>query len=262
MAKQAVLLMLAIGAGCGSAVEQPPKFISAQPVDGATGLTSPLAGSLRTSPAPAFSDTENAAIASGLSLATWPDLAPVPSTVAQARSTSGTSPYDEIFTVAAADAVPDGWYVVLASSLPGDVIWGDPLDHHVMADGTVAVRLRVGSAPAVSRIDFCSKSASTVAVVVTFSEGLLLTTPESVPAAIAAGAQTCPFSSAFFSVQGLVTKLELICDQATLSDAFTVTAGDGAASPEGVGLATFQATVTPAALGVDTAGCSAYKVEP
>ena len=257
-------LVIIGGLGCNSTVVEgdPPKVVSAAPVDRTTNAsgTDPVqfVAQFRNAGLP---PADRTAILAGLGLVTWPDTTPVAADVALTPATVGTVPALDVFSVTPQSELPGGWYAATLSRPPDDLVWTDPLDHVTAPDGTVSVRVHVGSAPALLRMDFCEKGPSSLVAEATFSEAVALTDPSAAaPFFVVANNMACtptslPASSSPF------TGVVFDCPGALLTDAFVVAVSDGLSSPAGVPVPAVRVTTTPSVLAIDATGCHGYKFD-
>jgi len=254
----ALLTMVGCGSGAASSDGAPrPKNIYALTPDGTTNAGASLVIQFAAQYAGGgFSADDRSTVEGGLSLATWPDLSPIAGDVSLTPATS--APAYDVFAITSRAPLPDGWYIGLAASVPPDARWTSPLFSHVEADGTVGTRVRVGSAPALRRLDFCPKSGGDVAVVVTFSEPIM-STADVLPLAVAAGSSCMP--PALPTAGAPLAELEYVCNGAALTDAFALALGEGLSSPSGVAVPPARAAVTPSTLPDRAGGCNNYKFD-
>jgi hypothetical protein len=199
------------------------------------------------------------AIVASSSLATWPELAPLATTVlvtALGVSFRSTAP------------AADGWYALVMSKQPG---WVKPdgTSFHFLADGRSLARVRVGSAPILRNESVCPKAdGRTAVVVVAFSEEVEAATTSTMPLTIEAGPTASPIACATDRppLAGAPQQsFEFVCATSLApTDVITVSVKEGLLSRGGVAVPVAQriAAVNTFRLNVLMTECSSLLFEP
>lgn len=242
------------------AIEQDhPGFMGASPPDGTTGLIDLTVEFGISRPGRPLSEVERSNFAEGLSLATWPDLLPVSSTVTVHPAPPIGPATPDTFVVVPESPQNEGWYVALVERNPPDVTWAYSYDHLPTDGGAGGVRLRIGSEPSVWSIDFCAKGPTTYVVYVTFSEAISDLNAVNVPSvSVQSEGQTCAAMGGSNAAPN--SRRGFLCDLINDAETFTIRVDDGLESPQGIAVPPGTYAVSPAALGLAASGCRIYKV--
>jgi hypothetical protein len=180
------LILLALAPACTPPVERMPiaELLSASPPDGTSnvGALKIRVAVLDSVVTPGLNE-----LGAGATLVTWPDLSPVETTtsfVGGGENVTG-------FELAAAGALPAGWYAALLPRPPAGlglaVSTIEPLP-----DGRLVVRVNPGSAPALWSLGVCAESEGSTLVNLMFSEVVHTATTSTMPLAVSAGPAASP----------------------------------------------------------------------
>jgi len=238
-----------------------PGFIGASPTDGTTGLSELKVEFTISRSGRPLSEAERSNFSAGLSLATWPDLIPISSTITVRPAQPNAPQTLDTFVLVPELPQNEGWYVASVAQNPPDVAWAYSYDHHPVDGGAEGVRLRIGSEPSVWSIDFCSKSPTTYVVNVTFSEPIANLNAVDVPSiSVEAGGRVCAAMGGPNPAAN--SRRGFLCEQTDDAELFTISVGDGLESPEGVAVPPNSFTARPASLDLAGSGCRIYKPAP
>lgn len=207
---------------------QPRQVVSFVTRDISTGLTAlKVELDVGGTPAPG----EPVIAGDSLRLATWPDLAPVPATVA---STPMSSP--QRLTISATGPSAEGWYIAIldGQKVPATTQFPDPSRHHALANGDRGARVHLGSRPLLWGFQVCQKEAET-AVYVSFSEPVLADGAAGAPVSVAVGGIRCAPQDAPSAVAAAMLGFQ--CRVPDPGDLFVVTVAAGLTSSTGAPLA-------------------------
>lgn len=247
----------------GLPLEKPT--ISFHPPDLSTSIDAGTAGVQVLSSSTKVTDEQKTALASSLSLRTWPDLAPMPAGTSITDLPTEHLGYGDHFDVGItpADPMEEGWYFLsLREVPPAYSLW---YQHVIIApDGSAGVRFRVGSEPLLLGIDVCPKGGDKSRLYFHFSEPITATKAVDGIVTILQSAETfqgcdgAPYDDydLYFDCVGLDMAQPL-----TISVSEGVQSKTGVAMKDLTGATTFSYSFTPSSLPEVTTGCGYYRPE-
>jgi hypothetical protein len=258
----AIGALAAWATACSGAGPQPFE-LDVSPFDGLTGLPA-LELQIGTTTNPSGPDPDShlgPAIAAATKLWTWPDLVPVATTVGGVVLSNVPDGVD----VSATMPVPDGWYAAIVDHLPSNVR-SDGDGFHVLPGGRPAVRLHVGSAPALWGVAACPRDAGRE-VTVMFTEDVVAATTATMPISVTAGPTgvetVCEVSSPPLADRGAAS-YTYECAGSRNAIAVTVTVTTGLLSKTGLEVPVVERTIAAAAFRLDRTDprCGSFKLDP
>jgi hypothetical protein len=256
-------MLVAFAACSGPVVEgSVPQTLLSMPTDGTTGLNM-AAISFQISPGPIDPETQSL-LQTATTLVTWPDETVVASTIVPTSVPVGA------FSIQAKAVVAAGWYAALLPRLPTS-LRPAALSFHTTPDGRPAVRVHVGSAPALLRVDICGKGGGTIGdmteVIVTFSEPVHAATTSTNPLSVSAGPATAaqPCASGEVPLADQMTgQYTYLCGAVGATDVVTISVTAGLLSADGVSVDIADHAILFGTLpaSVAMAGCSSLEIDP
>jgi hypothetical protein len=264
-----LIVVVAFAACSGPVVEgSVPQTLLSMPTDGTTGLNMAQI-SFQTSPGPLDPETQSL-LQTATTLVTWPDQTTVPSDIVLANVVLDPMTIGG-FTVEARNTSEGGWYAALLPRVPSTLNF-PAQTFHSMSDGRHAVRIFVGSAPALLRVDVCAKDGNPIGdlteVIVTFSETVHAATTSTNPLAVEAGpagaAQPCTSDAVPLVDRPAGTYTYLCAAALGASEVVTVSISAGLVSLYGESVAVGDRAIVFGSLpaSVAMAGCSSLKIDP
>ena len=252
--------------GCGTVDDATPTItLGARPYDGSTGLPvlDVTFGASRGNRG--LSAAERDSFAQGLSIATWPALAPIQAVLtvtAAAGSGEGANgnPTSEsdTFELSPNQDVADGWYIALASTHLDHATWQEPFDLYTGPDGVVGVRVHVGSAPRLWGIQSCPKGAASD-VTVTFSEPVVpASDAASLPIIVDVSGASCTLVNTL-TPGATAESFVFACAGTDPTGAVDVTLLDGLTSSSGIGVSPISRSVSADSTVDSGGGCRTYR---
>jgi hypothetical protein len=243
----------------GGGLKRPLPRIWFDPVDGTTGVGGKVPTISIDADGFRVDDAALASIRGTLSLAKWPTLEPVATTMQVAQV--GATDQQAHVSLTPSAALANGWHVLKLPALPAGLAEPTFPSDAKLSDGSLAVRFRRDSAPTVWGVRVCEKGPG-YSVIVDFSEPVTSSKPPSSFVSIAQGGKSLSCSAVESSYGGDGLGSQSFACALDAASSLDVRVSAGLASPAGAPLnagADAAYSMVPSKLPDWGTGCTIYR---